>query len=128
MSPKIKNKVPLGENVKALDGEPQAYVYVDSKAALEKGPSTHPLFALPGVTSRFVRGDALHILSCKGVCSHVRGSLLHYLIYHEGKGKQKKPPSERLAHIFQEVQKNYKETKTPTKLANEVKELLRDEL
>ena len=70
------------------------------------------------MTSRFVRGDALHILFCKGVCSHVLGSLLHYLIYHDGKGKQKKPPSERLGLIFQEVQKSYKETNAPTKLTN----------
>ena len=90
---------------------------MDNKDALAKGPS-HPLFALPGVTSRFVRGDALHILFCKGVCSQVLGSLLHYLIYHDGEGKQKKPPSERLGLIFQEVQKSYKETKAPTKLTN----------
>ena len=117
MNPRIKKKVPLGKSVKTLDEEQQAYIYVDNKAALAKGPS-HPLFALPGVTSRFVRGDALHILFCKGVCSHVLGSLLHYLIYHDGKGKQKKPPSERLGLIFQEVQKSYKETNAPTKLTN----------
>ena len=89
MNPRVKKKVPLGKSVKTLDEEQQAYVYVDNKDALAKGPS-HPLFALPGVTSRFVRMDALHILFCKGVCSHVLGSLLRYLIYHDGKGKQKK--------------------------------------
>ena len=46
---------------------------------------TMPLFKLRG-TSCMVRGDPLHILFCKGLYSHLIGSILHYCCYYEGPG------------------------------------------
>ena len=108
---------PPGKSMKLLEEEKQKFVEVTTPMALTKGPN-HLLFQVPGVTSRMVRGDMLHILFCKGVCSHLLGSLLHHVIYHEGKGRQKRQPSDRLAIIFQEVQKHYKEVDAPVRLTN----------
>ena len=36
------------------------------------------------------RGDALHILFCKGVFSHLLGSVLHFPVFQEGQGTQNK--------------------------------------
>lgn len=120
MNPRRKKgaaKIPEGKSIKLLEEKDQKYVSVDTKAALTKGPP-HLIFQVAGVTSRMVRGDMLHILFCRGVCSHLLGSLLHVLIYWDGKGKQKKPPNERLGLIFQEVQKHYKEVSAPVRLTN----------
>ena len=111
------SKMPEGKSIKLLEEKDQKYVDVDTKAALAKGPP-HLIFQVPGVTSRMVRGDMLHILFCKGVCSHLLGSLIHILVYWEGKGKQNKSPSERLGVLFQEIQKEYKEAGAPVRLTN----------
>ena len=112
-----KTKCPKGKSFKLLTEEQQAYVYVDQEAALSKG-YTHPLFEIPGLSSRMIRGDMLHIVFCKGVCSHLVGSILKFFIYFDGKGKQSVAPSDRLAIIFKEVQANYREQEAPTRLTN----------
>lgn len=54
----------------------------------------------------------------KGVCSHLLGSLLHQLCFYEGKGRQSKPPKDRLAVLFSQIQENYREQNTPSRLTN----------
>ena len=112
-----KTKCPKGKSFKLLNEENQRYVYVGQEAALSKG-STHPLFEIPGLSSRMIRGDMLHILFCKGVCSHLVGSILKFFIYFDGRGKQSVPPSERLGMIFKEVQSAYREHAASTRLTN----------
>ena len=79
----------------------------------------HPLFTLPGVTSRNVRFDMLHVLFVNGVLAHVMGSLLHYTCWFDKPGgHQKVAPAKRLNILFTEVQKEYTEHKTECKLTN----------
>lgn len=119
MQPVVKKSpCPKGKCFKILDPKDQKFEKVDTAAALAKGPPNHMLFSLPGVTTRCIRGDGLHILYCKGVCSHLCGSILYHFLYHEGKGKQKVSPSDRLSMIFQEIQEIYKRNCTPTRLTN----------
>ena len=113
-----KAPCPKGEFFKILDPEDQKFVKVDTAAALAKGPPNHMLFSLPGVTTRCIRGDGLRILFCKGVCSHLCGSILHHFLYHEGKGKQKVSPSDRLSMLFVEIQEIYRRQSSPTRLTN----------
>ena len=113
-----KASCPKGKFFKILDPEDQKFVRVDTAAALARGPPNHMLFSLPGVTTRCIRGDGLHILFCKGFCSHLCGSILHHFLYHEGKGKQKLSPSDRPAMLFVEVQAIYKRNSAPTRLTN----------
>ena len=117
-APQVKGKpCPPGKSFKILKEEDQKYVYVDTEQALSKGCS-HPFFSIPGLTTRMVRHGGLHILFCKGVCSHLLGSILHFLCYFNGKGHQKVKPSVRLGLIFQEIQSIYRVDKTPTRLTN----------
>ena len=113
-----KASCPKGKFFKILDPEDQKFVRADTAAALARGPPNHMLFSLPGVTTRCIRGDGLHILFCKGFCSHLCGSILHHFLYHEGKGKQKLSPSDRPAMLFVEVQAIYKRNNAPTRLTN----------
>ena len=113
-----KASCPKGKFFKILDPEDQKFVRVDTAAALARGPPNHMLFSLPGVTTRCIRGDGLHILFCKGFCSHLCGSILHHFLYHEGKGKQKLSPSDRPAMLFVEVQAVYNRSSAPTRLTN----------
>ena len=118
MAPHIEGKpCPKGKSFKLLKEEDQKYVSADTEQALSKGCS-HPFFSIPGLTTRMVRHDGLRILFCKGVCSHLLGSILHFLCYFNGKGHQKIKPSVRLGLNFQEVQSVYREQKTPTRLTN----------
>ena len=48
--------------------------------------SDHALFKLPDTSSCMVRDDPLHILFCKGLYSHLIGSILHFCCYYEGPG------------------------------------------
>lgn len=93
---------------------------VDSHHAHLADPwSDHPVFQLPHVSSRNVRGDPMHILFCKGLYGHLIGSILHYLCYHEGPGKVTvKKPWERLALIFEEIQGQYKLQELEHRLTN----------
>ena len=80
--------------------------------------SQHPFFKIHGTTSLMVAQDALHILFCKGVLSHLLGSVLHSMTWSQGPGRQAAPPSDRLASIFSRVQKLYVEFGTSTRLTN----------
>ena len=72
----------------------KTYPWMSPWSALQlalKSPhgSHHLLFhQIPGVSTKFVRGDALHILFCRGIYRHLLGSVLHYLCWFDGKGKQ----------------------------------------
>ena len=88
------------------------------KAALLKGKANHCLFSVPGLTTRMVRHDGLHVLFVRGVCAHLVGSILHCMAFFDGKGVQSVKPSERLAFIFEEIQEVYKRSSAPTRLTN----------
>ena len=104
---------------KTLEVDSQSFVYVDSKAVKVNPKSDHPMFTLPGVTTRMVRGDGLHILFTKGVYAHLLGSILHYMCWYDRVGRpQAKPPCERLAYIFSEVQQQYKRQESRCRLTN----------
>ena len=107
-----------GKSFKLLKEEEQKYVYMDTAAALVKGRSSHILFSVPGLTTRMVRHDGLHVLFVRGVCSHLVGSILHFLCYFDGKHKQSVKPTDRLALIFDQVQSVYREKQSPTRLTN----------
>ena len=81
-------------------------------------PSDHPIFSIPGVTSRLVRGDGLHILFTKGVYAHLLGSILHYFCWKNGPGAQTVPPWKRCGLIFEQVQQFYRNHNTATRLTN----------
>ena len=92
---------------------------VDASLARREPVSDHPLFTLPGVTSRNVRHDMLHVLFVNGVLSHVMGSLLHYTCWFDKPGgHQKVAPAKRLSILFTEVQKEYTEHKVECRLTN----------
>ena len=76
--------------------------------------SNHAIFKV----TEMIRHDALHVIYAKGVGSHLLGSLLHSLCYYDGRGRQTVAASDRLATIFEEVQKVYAEVKAPTRLTN----------
>ena len=117
--PLVKGKpCPKGKSFKILKEEQQKFQYIDTKKALLKGNLTHPLFSVGGITTRLVRHDGLHVMFVRGVASHLVGSILHYLCFLEGKGKQSVKPSDRLALIFEQVQESYRQLKTPTRLTN----------
>ena len=107
-----------GISFKIVKEEKQRFIYVDTKAALLKGKAKHPLFSVPGLTTRMVRHDGLHVLFVRGVCAHLVGSILHYMAFFDGKGVQSVKPSERLAFIFEEIQEVYKRLSAPTRLTN----------
>ena len=75
--------------------EKQKFVQVDISAALANPTSKHPIFEIPGVSTKNLLHDALHVLYGKGVGSHLLGSLLHFLCYRD-KGRQLVPATERL--------------------------------
>jgi len=104
---------------KTIEMDKQAFVKVTNSQAAERPPSKHPLFnQVPGLTTKFVRGDSLHILWCHGNYSHLLGSIIHYLIYNDGPGRQKVAPQQRLSLLWEALQKEYKALKTPTRLTN----------
>ena len=114
-----KGRCPLGKSVKELRYEKQSYEHFDTAKALGKGLSPHPLFSIPGVTTRMVRHDALHVVYGKGIGSHLVGSLLHYLCFYEGKGRKSSvSPADRLGVIFSHVQKFYQANKTACRMTN----------
>ena len=89
--------------------------YLEAEGAWE----SHPLFHLPGLTQKMVRGDALHILFTKGIHGHLIGSILHYACWYEGPGKVASKPSwERLACIFDQIQVMYQMQETTCRLTN----------
>ena len=104
---------------KTIEMDKQNFKYTSNSEAAENPPSNHPLFhQVPGLTTKFVRGDALHILWVHGIYSHLIGSVLHYLVYHDGPGRQKKSPQERLSLVWAALQKAYEETQPTTRVTN----------
>ena len=101
-----------------LKEEEQAFECLSHAEAWTKGMEQHPLFQIEGLSTKMVRHDGLHVLFAKGVCSHLCGSILHFLCDLDGKGKQSIKPSDRLALIFFQVQDQYKKQKRPTRLTN----------
>ena len=82
-------------------------------------PSSHYIFKLPGVTSKNIAHDALHVVFNHGILSHLLGSVLHVLCY-DGPGvrNQAVPAQTRLALIWAKIQEYYVTNKTPTRLTN----------
>ena len=104
---------------KTIEMERQALVKVTNAQAAEKPASKHELFnQIPGLTTKFVRGDILHILYCHGLFSHLLGSILHYLCYNDGPGRQKVPAEKRLGLLWASLQKEYSNLRSPTRLTN----------
>jgi hypothetical protein len=94
-------------------------ILVDTADAIANPKSSHPLFKIPGVTSRIVRHDLLHILFHNGIYSHHLGSILHYMCWKDPPPRpQAVNPARRLAVIFEHVQSFYKENQSPTRLTN----------
>jgi len=109
----------LGKSVHTIKPALQRYVFVDQKEALAKAASNHQIFQIPGVTSRIVRGDGLHIMFTKGIYGHLLGSILHYLCWKDGSGvAQSVSPKKRLGVIFEALQKAYQEENATTRLTN----------
>ena len=86
----------------------------------EEGLCTHALFKVPGVSTRMVRGDGLHIVFTKGVFAHLLGSILHYCCWYDNPGcRQAVHPSKRLGLLWVQIQKQYPSLgKGITRLAN----------
>ena len=95
-----------------------AFTFLDTTLAKGTAPS-HPIFQIPGVTTRMVRHDSLHVLFTRGLYGHILGSILHYLCYYNLPGQtQSVQPSDRLSIIFQEIQKQYTLQKVACRLTN----------
>ena len=81
--------------------------------------SDHALFKLPGVTSKNVCHDALHVVFNHGILAHILGGMLLLLCWTEPSGvRQPVPPENRLALIWQKIQQYYKEHLSTTRLRN----------
>ena len=97
----------------------QQWICKDSAAALAEPSSNHEFFKIPGVSSKMVVHDLLHVLFTKGILSHFLGGILHYMCWYDGAGKrQVVKPDDRLAIVFAKVQEFYKANNTPTRLTN----------
>jgi hypothetical protein len=107
------------DSLKEIKPSLQGHVHFDSRMAALNPRSNHGLFKIPGVTTRIVRGDLLHILWHNGLYGHLIGSILHQMCWSDPIGTaQRVPPSNRLAIIFQQVQIEYKSQQSPTRLTN----------
>ena len=107
------------KHFKEIDLEKSNFEIASHTSCLEKPSSQHPVFQLPNVSTKMVRGDPLHILFSKGLYSHLMGSILHYACYWEGPGKAcVERPWKRLGFIFQAIQEEYKEQKLDNRLTN----------
>ena len=110
---------PLEKHYNVLKPSLQNLILVNTEDAIANPKSNHPLFQIPGVTSRIVRHDLLHILWHNGIYSHLLGSILHYMCWKDPPTRpQAVAPAKRLGIIFQHVQAFYKENETPTRLTN----------
>ena len=115
----VADSTNVGRWFKTIQMEKQKFTVISNAAATEKPGSQHLLFhEIPGLTTKFVRGDALHILFCSGIYSHLLGSVLHYLCWFDGKGRQVKPPAERLSVLWETIQQTYKKLGSSTRLSN----------
>jgi hypothetical protein len=97
----------------------QDHVLIDSRNAALHPKSNHLMFKIPGVTSRLVRGDCLHILWHNGLYGHLLGSILHMMCWSDPiSTPQRVQPARRLAIIFEQAQIEYKSQQAPTRLTN----------
>ena len=79
-----------GKYFKNIEIDTQEFVKVTHEQALANPCSSNLLFhAIPGVSTKFCRGDALHIMFVGGIHAHLLGSVCHYLCYFDGHGRQK---------------------------------------
>ena len=116
-----KNPVPEKMWYKTLDKGKQGWKKITHEEALKKAPSGHILFSgvIPGLSTKMVRGDCLHIIFTKGVLGHLLGSILHYFLWYDGVGvSQAVPPETRLGTIFQALQQEYVTQAIPTRISN----------
>ena len=72
---------------KEIDLEKSNFEIASHASSLAEPRNDHPVFQLPHVSSKMVRGDPPHILFSKGLYSHLMGSILHYACWWEGAGK-----------------------------------------
>ena len=96
----------------------QDWSYVSVQQAFARPISNHHFFTIPGVSSKSIFCDSLHVLFTKGVLAHLLGSVLHLICWIAGPGRQSALPSERLALVFSEVQAYYKSHLSTTRLTN----------
>ena len=113
-----KKKCPKGKSVKLLLEHDQKFVRVTTEQAVAHPSSSHPLFSIEGLTTNHVRGDALHIMYCHGVGSHLTGSILHYICFFDGVGRQKLAASQRLNLVFNKICEIYKRDHVKVRMNN----------
>ena len=116
-----KDAKPANMCYKTLEKGKQAWKRISNEEALANPKSAHKLFSgvIPGLSTKMVRGDCLHILFTKGVLGHLLGRCVHYFLYYDGVGKtQKVSPEKRLGSIFEAAQKEYVAQETPTRVTN----------
>lgn len=117
--PIIKKKpCKKGKSFKILLEEKQRYRYVSTEEAVLNPRSNHPFFSIEGVSTNHIRGDALHIFWCRGIAAHLCGSLIHFICFFDGTGRQLVPASQRLSMLFSHIVDIYKRDKTPVRLNN----------
>lgn len=111
---------PADKRYSVIQPRLQNWAIVTNAQAKAHPRSPHELFrAIPGLTTRFCRGDALHILWHNGLYSHLLGSILHRMCFADPPGaRQRVDPKVRLGIIFTEIQKSYRTRQAPARLTN----------
>jgi hypothetical protein len=103
---------------RVIEPEVQQWNVKTHAEAMANPSSDHCFFSIPGVSTKMVQNDLLHVVFTKGILSHLLGSILHLLCWYEGPGAQQVHPEKRLALIFQDIQQCYCEKQAPTRLTN----------
>jgi hypothetical protein len=93
-----KNPVPAKMWYKTHEKGKQWWNKITHEEALKKAPSGHRLFSgvIPGLSTKMVRGDCLHIFFTKEVLGHLLGSILHYFLWFDGVGVAQAVPPQRI--------------------------------
>jgi len=111
--------LPADKCVKTIQPGDTNFTLVTTHSAITHPKSRHPLFSIPGLTTRIVRGDGLHIMFTKRVYAHLLGSILAFMCWIDGPGAhQTVQPCKRLAVLFEQIQKHYKEKLVENRLTN----------
>jgi hypothetical protein len=80
--------------------------------------SCHPFFTIPGVSTFTVEHDALHALFCHGLAAHALGSIIHGWLWPGDRGQNDKVEvRNRLADLWVDIQRGYKEKESPMRLS-----------
>ena len=92
-----KDAKPANMCYKTLEKGKQAWKRISNEEALANPKSAHNLFSgvIPGLSTKMVRGDCLHILFTKGVLGHLLGSCIHYFLYYDGVEKPRRCPQKK---------------------------------